>query len=96
MLHQGSQTRGPRLSFKLIKLEILIIERQKKDQIRPDFALNMAFFPFCGPHSPPYSKLRPSETFSIQMWPLDGFEFETPVLHNTSADHFPSFFSHDI
>ncbi len=45
----------------------------------PNFALNVAYF----------STLRPAElflfkicknTFSIQMWPLDGFEFETPGL----------------
>jgi hypothetical protein len=30
--------------------------------------------------TPFYLKLRPAETFYIQMWPLDGFEFETPAL----------------
>jgi hypothetical protein len=40
------------------------------------------FFTNCGPKSPIYSKLRPADTFSIQMWPLDGFEFETPDLEH--------------
>jgi hypothetical protein len=38
------------------------------------------YFLYCGPQSPSYSKLRPAETFSIRMWPLDGFELETPAL----------------
>ncbi len=44
------------------------------------FYTNYGIFSYCDPQSPSYSKLRPAETFSIQMWPLDGFELAIPVL----------------
>ncbi len=45
-----------------------------------NYALNKTYFSNCGPQSPSYSKMRPAETFSFQVWqvwPLDGFEFES-------------------
>ncbi len=32
-----------------------------------------------------YSKLRHAESFSLQIWPSDGFEFETPVLRQARS-----------
>jgi hypothetical protein len=41
------------------------------DQLRPNFVLNIwLIFSYCGQQNPS----------SIQMWPLDGFEFETSAL----------------
>ncbi len=37
-------------------------------------------FLHCGPQISLYSKLLPAETFPFQMWPFEGFEFETPDL----------------
>jgi hypothetical protein len=42
----------------------------------------MAYYFTCGPQSPSYSEMRPAETFSIQMWPVNEFEFKTPVLND--------------
>ncbi len=42
----------------------------------------MAYFPYYGLQSTSYLKPRPAETFSIRIWPLDGFEFETPYEIN--------------
>ncbi len=46
------------------------------------FCTKCGIFLYCGPQSLSYSKLRPVETFSIQLWPVDGFEFETPGINN--------------
>ncbi len=54
--------------------------KTKNDQIWPNFVLNTAYFSHSGPQSPSYSEMRPAETLSIQIWPINGFEFETPAL----------------
>jgi hypothetical protein len=50
-----------------------------------NFVLNMVDFSILRTQSHSYSKLRLAETFSFQMWPLDGFEFETPELDNLNC-----------
>jgi hypothetical protein len=48
------------------KLEILFIEGQKMFNLCTKYDI---FFQHCGPQGPSYSKLRPAETFSLQMCP---------------------------
>ncbi len=82
ILTKGSQTRGPRAKCGPPKARQ---NRQNKKfwSTTDKKWSNMA--KFCTKYGIfftlwPYSEMRPAETFSIQMWPVNGFEFETPVL----------------
>ncbi len=44
------------------------------------FLLNMAYLSTLRPAEPFLFKTADAETFLIQIWPLDGFEFEAPGL----------------
>jgi hypothetical protein len=87
-LKQGSQTRDPRAACgppKVLvrpdKISNFDNSNTKNDQIVwPNFVLNMAFFSILWPAEPFLFKTAIAEAFSIQIWLLDGLEFETPDL----------------
>jgi hypothetical protein len=84
---QGSQTRGPRARCGPLEVSVrpetlfLTDKIRHFDQKWTNFAI-CHIFPYSGPWSHSHSKLQPADLFSIQMWPFDGFEFETTAVRN--------------
>ncbi len=77
-LHQGSQTCGPRLSFKKTKLEFWTNKGWNMFKL-------WYIFPHCGPQSTSCFNLRPAETLFLQIWHVNRYEFETPGLHRAQS-----------